>query len=277
MIGGYLKLLRPVNLLIAEASLLVSFILAGEFPPLRDFLLSSCVVLFLAGGGYALNDYADLEADRLAHPSRPIPRGEADRNRSLLFGLALLFLGALFAFFLRPLPLLIALSVLLLLLLYDFYLKNLPFIGNLAVALSASVLFLFGGALVGRLEALIYPALFAFLYHLGRELVKDVEDLAGDRVSGRLTLPLVWGEVRTLRFAGAIFLLLVLLTPIPYLMKAYNLRYLLIVILGVDIPLLCVIWRFLAGFPDRNLKKIDLFLKVDMIVALFALYEGGLA
>ncbi|MCD6086877.1 MAG: geranylgeranylglycerol-phosphate geranylgeranyltransferase [Candidatus Hydrothermae bacterium] len=276
MIGGYLKLLRPFNLIIAGASFFVSFVLAGKFPPLKDFLLSFGVVLFFAGGGYVINDFADIETDRVAHPSRPIPRGEADRNRSLLFGLTLFALGAIFAFSLKPLPRLIALFVFVLLLLYDFYLKDLPLIGNIAVALSASVLFLFGGALVGRLGALIYPAVFAFLYHLGRELVKDVEDVAGDRESGRFTLPLLWGEDRTLKLAGVIYLFLVLLTPIPYLAGVYNLRYFLIVFLGVDLPLLFVIWRFFTEFPDRNLKKVDLFLKVDMIVALFALYEGGL-
>jgi len=58
--------------------------------------------------------------------------------------------------------------------------------------------FLFGGAAVGRPEAVVVLALLAGLSTFAREVIKDVEDVVGDREEGLHTLPVAIGERRSL-------------------------------------------------------------------------------
>ena len=69
------------------------------------------------------------------------------------------------------------------------------------------------------------PALFAFLFHLGREIVKDIEDMAGDQIRGERTLPLCWGRVQAAVLTALVYLLLLGFTWMPFFAGIYGALY----------------------------------------------------
>ena len=270
---GLLELARPLNMAIGFAAVVVGALVAGSLGPVSDVLRAALSASLILGGGNSLNDLCDLEEDRRNRPSRPIPSGRASPTAAGIWAALLFASGLLVAFPLgRPFPL--ALSAVGLLVLYDILLKRLPLVGNLAVALLGGAAFLYGGMAVGRIEGALVPAVLAFLFHLGRELIKDAEDVEGDREAGVRTLAVVRGRDSSLRWASATLLLTAVLAPIPFFLGMYRWPYMVVVLLGVD-PVLAYVVYVLLGCPDRRtLGRLSRILKADMLLGLAALVAG---
>ncbi|HIE03549.1 MAG TPA: geranylgeranylglycerol-phosphate geranylgeranyltransferase [Candidatus Latescibacteria bacterium] len=272
-VRGLLELARPLNMAIGFVAVVVGAIVAGPLRPISDVLRAALSASLILGGGNSLNDLCDLEEDRRNRPSRPIPSG---RTRPMTAGI---WAGVLFASGLSvalPLgrPFLVALSAVGLLVLYDVLLKRLPLVGNLAVALLGGTAFLYGGMAVGRIEGALVPAVLAFLLHLGRELIKDAEDVEGDREAGARTLAVVHGRNSSLRWASGTLLLTAVLAPLPFLLGMYSWPYVVVVLLGVD-PVLAYVVYILLGYPDgRTLGRLSRILKANMLLGLAALVAG---
>jgi geranylgeranylglycerol-phosphate geranylgeranyltransferase len=120
----------------------------------------------------------------------------------------------------------------------------------------------------------VFPTVFAFLMHLSREIIKDVQDLSGDRQSGAMTLVIRAGRKRALSVSAFSLMLLVSFSPVPYLLGVYNVKYLLAVILGVDLVLLPVIYQLLKNPLGVDYAKLSFILKIDMLVGLMAIALG---
>ena len=145
---------------------------------------------------------------------------------------------------------------------------------EIGVVLVSGLAFLYGGIATGRPGPALVPACFAFLFHLGREILKDAQDEVGDRAAGARTLPAVVGVPGALRWAGLVFSILIAATPIPHLVGHYSLAYLIIVVFGVDFPLLYVIFSSQRNSSPDHLGRLSLLLKVDMWVGLVAILAG---
>lgn len=273
-IGSYLELIRLLNVLIAAVSVLVGALASGVFPARLPVLLACLVAALITGGANAVNDVYDLQIDRINKPRRPLPSGRLSRIQAIRLAVVMMVLGVGLSPSLGPWGFFIALAVALLLVAYSARLKRTPLWGNLAVALACGLAFLYGGIAVGRSGPSLIPAGFAFLFHLGREILKDVQDEVGDRVAGARTLPAVVGIPAALRWTGLVFSLLIAMTPIPHLIGYYSLAYMIIVLLGVDIPLIYVIFSSQRRPTPGHLGRLSLLLKLDMWMGLVAILAG---
>jgi 4-hydroxybenzoate polyprenyltransferase len=175
------------------------------------------------------------------------------------------------------LPVAITVSVaLLILLVYDLWLKRIPVASNLTVALLSAMTFMTGGWAVDYKLAMVLPgplipAAFAFFYHLVREILKDAEDVTGDRKSGVTTLPQLVGVPRSVMIALALFFFLVLLTYIPIFAGWFGKAYEVITVYIVDLPILMLL-IFVWGDPSpRMLRAGSIALKAGMALGLVAL------
>jgi 4-hydroxybenzoate polyprenyltransferase len=157
---------------------------------------------------------------------------------------------------------------------YSAWLKTRFLAGNLVVSAVSSSGFALGAWLAGDAHAAIAPALLTFLFIMGREIVKDVEDLPGDRACGARTLGARLGERRALAVALGFFLLFVALVPWPYWTQILGKRYLLTYLCGV-VPLLGVaVLLMMRDTSPANLLRVSWLLKVDMLLGVIGFYLG---
>ena len=269
-----LALTRPVNVVIGGLSIFVGALVTGTIEPIANVLVACLSGGLIAGGANAINDYFDIEIDRRNKPYRPLPSNTISPRFVYFFSLALLVLGSVLGIWINYLALFIAVFTALLLYSYSAKLKRTVLIGNIAVSIVTGLAFVYGGVAVGRISDALIPAGFAFFFHLGREIIKDVEDMKGDSEEGVKTLPIRYGVRAALSSATAIYILLIILTVLPYLAEVYNQAYLIIVIAGVDSVLLFTIIKMWRNPQSRQLHFLSNLLKADMIVGLIAIFVG---
>lgn len=267
---GLLDLTRPGNVVAAGVLTATgSFVAAGFGAAALPVAAAVIATVFATAAGNAVNDYFDREVDRVNRPDRPIPRGAVTARAGLVFSGAL-FLGAVVAAVALPLAAIaIAVANLLALVAYTKLFKGLPGVGNVVVAYLTGSTFLFGGAAVGRVTDPAVVVLFALaaLATLAREVVKDVEDVAGDRAEGLRTLPIVAGEPTALRVSAVVLGVAVAASAVPYLMGTFGLVYVALV-LPADAVMLDAIRRSFAdpGAAQRRLKR-GMFLAAVAFIA----------
>lgn len=272
-VEGLFELVRPLNAVVAGLLTVVGAFVAGGLvdAPLRAAVAGVATVL-ATGAGNAINDYFDRDVDAVNNPGRPIPRGAIDASEALWFSIGLFVVAVGLVLWLPLLAVAIAVLNLVALVTYTEWFKGLPGIGNALVAYLGGSTFLFGAAAVRSLGvAAGVLAVLAALSTFGREVVKDVEDVVGDREAGLATLPIVVGERRSLAVASVAVVVAVVASPLPYVIGALGPVYLLVVVPG-DVVLLYGMARSWAA-PDRGQRV----LKWGMFLAAFAFVAGRVA
>ena len=216
--AGFFTITRPVNSLVAGLAAVVAYLIdTGTVIP-QTILLFFIVALITAAGN-VINDFFDVKIDAVNRPDRPIPSGAVSREAARGFAIILFLAGILVSFFTNPLCSGIAVINSLILIGYAGKHKRTPLLGNITVAYLSASIFLFGGALNGLdgLIRIIPIAAITFFAMLSRELLKDAEDVEGDRAGGADTVPIRIGIKKTTEFALITTVLAVLVSFIPYL------------------------------------------------------------
>ena len=111
------------------------------------------------------------------------------------------------------------------------------------------------------------------LFHIGREIVKDIEDIDGDRIRGEHTLPLRWGRTQAGVLAGFVYLLLIASTWIPFFSGLYGARYAL-ALLPVNALVLYVLWQLYRRRAILADDRLGRLLKIGMLLGLLAVVLG---
>ncbi|WP_255191724.1 geranylgeranylglycerol-phosphate geranylgeranyltransferase [Natronobeatus ordinarius] len=271
-IRGLLELTRPGNAIVAGVLTFIGAYVAGGVTtsPLETGAAVGATV-FAVGAGNAVNDYFDRDIDRINRPDRAIPRGAVSPRGALVFSVVLFLAAVGLALTLPWLAIGIAAVNLLALITYTEYFKGLPGVGNALVAYLGGSTFLFGGAAVGGIEATVVLFALAALATFAREVVKDVEDLEGDREEGLNTLPIAIGERRALFVGAGVLLVGVLASPLPFLLGQFDVVYLLAVVPAV-LLMLYAMWR---SFDDPSAGQKHL--KFGTFLAAFAFIVGRAA
>lgn len=216
-LAGFIIITRPVNSFVAGLAAIVAYLIdTGTVIP--ESLLLFFIVALITAAGNVINDFFDAEIDAINRPDRPIPSGAVSRGDARRFAVTLFLAGILVSFFTNSLCIGIAIFNVLLLIAYAAKLKSTPLIGNIVVAYISASIFLFGGALNGLdgLVRIIPIAAITFFAMLSRELLKDAEDVEGDRAGGADTVPIRIGIKKTSEFALITTVLAVAASFIPY-------------------------------------------------------------
>lgn len=242
-IFGFIRLLRPLNLLIIAFTMYamrwgIIYTMAKSLDETASlvccewvFLLATLVMVLLAAAGNIINDYFDLRVDRINKPERVVVGKTVKRRvamaahhfcnalatvlgiflaysfKSWLMALLPIFMGAMLWF-------------------YSVQFKKQAWIGNFIVALMVGIVPLWAGLFeIASLKAvfdlqgkngelfssiswswIFAYSIFAFWLTLIRESLKDLEDLKGDKKVGFKTLPIVWGILGVKRYLHGLFL-----------------------------------------------------------------------
>jgi geranylgeranylglycerol-phosphate geranylgeranyltransferase len=270
-----LQLVRPANVAIVFLTIVSAGILArpGGWDMLW-VLVAGLSGALIAAGGNAINDYCDQKVDEINRPERPLPSGAVTPSEAKAIWMSTSCAGLGLSALLGAWSGLIAAVWVGGLYVYSRELKGTVLAGNLTVALMTALAFPFGALVVGRPDLGLYPGLFAFMSNLAREILKDIEDVAGDSAIGVVTLPVRYGRRMGLLAATIVIVVLILLTVLPAVVGVYNSMYLLTVLL-VDLGLAFVAFSFWHDATLSNLRRLSLILKVCMVGGLFAIFVGS--
>ena len=265
---------RPVNVLITMISIFVAVVITGTLYPLYKVLLACLSGGLIMAGSNTINDDFDLDIDRVNRPGRPLVLGKLTPWQAWIITWIEFGIGILLSLFINFSAFLIALIVSGFMILYSYRLKRLPLIGNLAVSFATAMAFIYGGVAVNRIKEAFIPAVFAFFFHFGREIIKDLQDREGDAHASARTFPLVYGEIAGLSLTSIIFMILLIILPIPYIYKWYGGAYMLVIAMGVYPVLVYVAFSMWKNRSPKNLGFLSNVLKADMLVGLLAIYLG---
>ena len=268
------KLTRPQNDAIVALSVLVGATVSGQIESWAKVLLACASAFLISAGGNSINDFFDLKIDRINKPNRPLPKGEISRSGAVLFSIALFLSGMVLSLWVGGFGIPVAFVAGGLLIAYSWLLKKRFLWGNLTVSSVCALAFLYGGLATDDFRLSLVPAAFALVFHLGREILKDIEDRGGDSSSGASTVPIQLGVNFSLWLCTLVFGFLVILTLFPYVLKIFSWPYLLVAIPGVDLVLIYVIWSMWHDRSRSNLHRLSNLLKVDMLIGLAAIYAG---
>ncbi len=272
MILGFIKLLRPLNIAVAAFAVLVSAYILGVYE--QYFILTCVVIVVIAynGAANAFNDYCDYEIDLINRPNRPLSRGMITSFQALSFAVILFAIGSVTAFQLPFYARLTAVGVAMpLIIIYSMRLKGTPLLGNISVAMILGLTFVFCGLSFNKLDPMIMPAILAFGLTLVRELIKDIADVEGDNSAGLKTLPLVIGKKKAITVAMIKAVLIGLVSLIPYYLNIYGNYYLILLIIGVEIPLAIVVVLFMKSPSISTARQSEKLLKFSTIMGLTAI------
>lgn len=272
---AFIRILRPLNLFQAGLAVVLTTAILGQMHDTNSLLLLILSVILINGAGNVINDIYDIEIDRINRPDRPLPSGQMTLRTARVYMFNLFALGVFCAslisletFYIAALlatPLLIA---------YSYKLKRMPIIGNLLVSFMLGLAFIYVGSAFGQIQETLVMAALAFGFTLIRELVKDLEDMEGDQESGARTLPLVWGEKRTLNLTVFLMGISSILFLLPSIVGSYTMTYLWIVLVGVDLPMILAMIVLCRNSSQKNYGRVQLFLKLDIFIGLAAIYLG---
>ncbi|MBU1198111.1 UbiA family prenyltransferase [Candidatus Micrarchaeota archaeon] len=207
-------------------SLAVSFSLfsfAVWFPVFGPFCITAASFIF--------NDVQGLGSDRANHRiERPLVSRRIRVSDALKASMFLYALGMLLALFVNAWAFGVAFVFAAFSLVYDSVLKKRPLLGNVFIASSMGISFVYGNFVFSPVlqEYVFLFVAVSFFAGIGRELLITLRDVKGDAKEGMRTLPMLLGSVRTVRVSGALFLIALLLTWIPLFQSFHHAYFLLI-------------------------------------------------
>jgi len=274
---AHVRLLRPGNAAMSAAAVGVGAVVAVgvDLAAARaaSVALGALVTFLFTGAGNALNDFYDRDVDRVNHPERPIPSGRIAPRAAFDTAFLLFVLAIVLSVFLNAAAFGLVLLSLVLMIAYETRFKASGWSGNLLIAWLVGSLFLFAGLCVfeGQMPPVQIAANLAVLAALstaGREIVKDIEDVAGD--VGRATLPKTRGVPFAGRAARAFLVAAVALSAVPAAFGLLGIWYVPLVALA-DATFI-----YAALHATRSPARSERAMKAAMIVALVAFLAGGL-
>ncbi len=270
---AWISLVRIGNSLIVGFAALVGYrVCGGNLLDLRAWLMFIAATI-IGAGTYAINDYFDREIDAINKPWRPIPSGLIPARTAYVASISMLCIGTAISLAVTPLSFAIATLASVLAYAYSWKLKKLLIVGNLTVSFSAALSIVYGGAATPNPEPALVPALYAFLINLGREFLKGIEDVEGDRAYGVETLATRFGT-RVAYVASLIVLaVLIAISPLPFIMLGYSVLYLTVAILGVDVPSIAALLVARSLDPEKAWKATRI-MKIPLFLGLVAFFLG---
>ena len=272
---AYLKIIRPVNCVITFISVIVVAFIANENSfPTTSVLFAAFAAALTAAAGNVINDYFDIEIDKISHSDRPLVTGQVTKNNALILYLLLNLSALILSYQISMVAFGIVLLSIFLLLFYSASLKRMILFSNYIVAWLTGMVFMFGGIVVGNVSAAVIPALFAFMINFIREIVKDIQDTKGDLSAGVVTFPAKYGIDKTIVVIIILTIILMLLTLHPFIFSYYKIEYFIVVMIVVNPLLVYFLKSIYKNHSIENFKKMSLLLKINMVIGLIAIYLG---
>ena len=311
--GAFLKLIRYPNLIFIGITQSLFYLIFMFFPaassgayPIKlkpdGFLLLMTASVFIAAAGYIINDYFDLNIDKINKPSKIIVEKVIRRRWAIFWHLALTIMGVLLSFWVgyrigNSLLGLMNTLCALLLWVYSTTFKKKLLIGNVIISLLTAwvVLVLYFCEL--RVTRVFYPlndgyqqyitqlfkvaimySGFAFIISLVREVIKDVEDMQGDQRYGCKTMPILWGVPAAKVFSATLLTVLIAALCIVqfYVLQLHRWWSALYCVVFILLPLLRVLYKLYKAASVSEYHALSTEVKLVMLTGILSMLFFGI-
>ncbi len=248
-------------------------------------ILGLGIPFLIIGASMAINDYHDFESDRInKRMDRPLVRNPTLNPQYVLFGsLIMIAVGILFSVILFSDNCLVTIGVTFFSFLsisYNLWTKHKGIVGNATVSLSNTAPYLLTLiALDARdpdtILVVVVMAIITFCGVIGRELVKGIMDIEGDRITNSRTFAVQFGPKRAVQVASIFFFILIFLIPIPMFIKFQgNFLYLSLMIITVCLLLYTVVILYQDPSIETG-KKARSYSRTAMWIGSTAFFVGA--
>jgi 4-hydroxybenzoate polyprenyltransferase len=259
--------------------------------PWYDFLLLVAATVFIAAGGYVINDYFDIKTD-LINKGKVIVGTKIPRRQAMMWHNIFNIAGVSAGFYISWKAGYLLLGSLFLvvsglLYFYSASYKRQFLIGNIVVAILTAtvpllVVFYEWPALykyyaiyaitLPKINSIFYWvggfALFAFMTTLTREIIKDIEDFEGDVAYGRNTVPVVIGVLSAKVVSISLIIITVALLYLAWYFFVHDTITLIYLSVAIVLPLLFVIYKVLVSSDRKQIHSASRIMKIVMLTGI---------
>ncbi len=278
-----IEILRPLNCLMGSLTVIIGILNTrigiNTSTLIFNIILGILTYFFLAGSGNVINDYYDVEIDKINRPERPIPRGSITLKQAktiwittALVGIVIVILHS-FLFNIGYLNIIMAIFMVFIGWLYAAWGKKSGFIGNIIVSISFSIGLIYG-AILNNSDVPFYIYFFfltSFFLLLSREIIKGCEDIEGDKNEGVKTLAIKIGIKKSTKISMIFAILAIAFFTLPYFTNILNpIFFLISMVFGLGVVLYAVIIMAKRNLVRKHFKKVSLILKLGAYLGLIA-------
>lgn len=305
LLVAFLRLVRSLNLVfIAFTQLLFLYCVVipvfqqANMPlviPIHHFVLLTIASVLIAAGGYIINDYFDLNIDQVNKPGKLVVEKIIKRRWAIVWHLVLSVAGIILStyvawktrvWWLAPANVCCVIA----LWFYSTTFKRKLLSGNIVISLLTAWTVMVVGFIVHYkviktpefyslvqaskiMRITFLYAGFAFIISLIREVIKDIEDMAGDAKYGCRTMPIVWGVNVAKVFVGTWIIVLV---AALFIVQAYVLTFewwgsALYCVLLIIIPLLYILRKLYTAQSSRQFHALSNWVKLVMLTGIVSM------
>ncbi|MCK4284914.1 MAG: UbiA family prenyltransferase, partial [Candidatus Lokiarchaeota archaeon] len=231
---------------------------------------------FISGSSMVINDYYDIEIDKINRPERPIPRGSITLNQAKIIWIITILIGTILSilhsllFKIGYLVTIIVVFMAFIGWLYAAWGKKSGFLGNIIVGISFSIGLIYGAMLNNSIipPYIYYFFLTSFFLLLSREVIKGCEDVEGDKNEGVRTLAIRIGIKKSTMVAMILAIVAIVFYILPYFTVINQLLFLISMIFGLAVVAFAVILMLKGNLINKDFKKVSLLLKIGAFLGL---------
>ena len=231
-VRGLIELIRPELPFAAGVCVIIGEIIAlGSFPSLLKLFLGFGWGFFLSSPAMIINDYFDIEVDRVNSPHRPLPSGLILPTTAIAFAIVTTLIGLVASVFIGKVAVLLFIIFWLIGFLYNWKLKVMGLLGNLLVSSSVAITTITGGIVVGEPwnKTVWILSLMVFLFDLGEEIAADAMDIEGDKKRNVKSIAILIGKMNALLISALLFVLVIIVSFLPVFWNLLGTSYLIII------------------------------------------------
>lgn len=260
----------------------------------RQFLFLVIASVLIAAAGYIINDYFDLNIDHVNKPDKVVVNVFINRRWVIFWHMFLSLLGLFFTVCALPIAeywhlVLANLASIILLWFYSTNLKKLLLIGNVLISLltawtigiiffskypfTMNDLMVVDHNEIRFFRFTVLYASFAFIISLIREVIKDMEDMEGDRKYGCRTMPIVWGINASKVFVAVwIIVLVAALTILQFYVLSFGWwQSALFCLLLIIAPLVWIVSKLFKAQSAKDFHRLSAIVKWVMLTGILSM------
>ncbi len=261
----------------------------------ESFYLLVIASVLIAAAGYIINDYFDLDIDQINKPDKVVVNSLISRRWVIFWHMCLSLIGiycTIFALHFSEYWHLILANMcsVIFLWIYSTSLKKQLLIGNVLISLMTA--WVIGILYFSKYPLTNFPnsnytsnqnvrffrmsvlyAGFAFIISLIREVVKDLEDMEGDRKYGGRTMPIIWG-VNASKVFISVWLIVLITTLVILQLYVIQLGWwlsILYCLILIVAPLIYVFKKLFSANTASDYHHLSIIIKIIMFSGILSM------